>query len=226
MSMPNLNLKKESSLGLAASKASQDAAKTKQSWELYLKPQQLLVMWSTLAGCLLVSFLFGYYAGRAEGIKATLRDLDSSKTAVRLPISKPIVSSSENNKLVAPSKIQTALNIAKDLKTPSVKPASNLKADIIKENSARGQFAIKAALPPAWYVQLSAVKTKSEAEAYWQKSASASMPIMVETAKTGSLEYFRILSGPFNTETQAQNQLDEIVKKDLSQGKAFVRKVN
>lgn len=220
------NIKKESSLSFAASKASQDAVKPKQAWELYLKPQQLLVMWSIIAGCLVVAFLFGYYAGRTEGIKVALNNFDSSEIAGRLPISRPIVSNPETNKLVASSKIQAALNIAKDLKTPSAKSNANPALALAKENSARGKFATSAVLKSAWYVQLNAVKTKDEAEAYWKKNVSSSVPLVVETAKTGKLEYFRILSGPFNTETEAQNKVEELQKKGLSQGKAFVRKVS
>lgn len=209
------NLKKES----AFSVASEESKKApKPSWEVHLKPPQLLVMWSTIAGCLVVCFLFGFYAGRAEGIKSALRDSNSSNTAVRHPISRPIVANVGSNNLVAKSKVQAALNISKE----STSAPKAQKKDPNNTPAAKIDFEIQNNLKPAWYVQVNAVRSETEASSFWNKYSSLT-PLVVEKARTGNLEYFRILSGPFKTEVEASRAMKDLEKKVES--KVFIREV-
>jgi len=53
-------------------------------WEIRLSLGQLLVLWSVVAGTMLMVFLFGLYAGREQGVQAALEG--SSGEAMRLPV--------------------------------------------------------------------------------------------------------------------------------------------
>ncbi|MFN8389793.1 MAG: SPOR domain-containing protein [Bdellovibrionota bacterium] len=62
-------------------------------WEMQLSLAQSIVLWSVLAGTMVMVFLFGLYAGREQGIAIALEG--HSGEAVRLPVANPIAAPDE-----------------------------------------------------------------------------------------------------------------------------------
>lgn len=56
---------------------------------------QVAILWSLMAGLLLMSFLFGFYAGREQGLRVAFEQY--SGQAVRIPIAGPIASASSSH---------------------------------------------------------------------------------------------------------------------------------
>ena len=89
--------------GTAASRSGTDGAmhqaSGKSPWLLKLSLPQVVVMWSVLAGTLAMSFLFGMYAGREQGLSSALEEYRGQ--AVRIPVAQPLASSEDSQEVLA-----------------------------------------------------------------------------------------------------------------------------
>lgn len=62
--------------------------RNKNAWEMRLSFSQLVVLWSMIAGVMVMVFLFGLYAGREQGLRAALENY--ANETVRLPVINPV----------------------------------------------------------------------------------------------------------------------------------------
>jgi len=59
-----------------------------ERWEVRLGLGQLIILWSVIAGTMIMVFLFGLYAGREQGVQSALEG--SADAAARLPIANAV----------------------------------------------------------------------------------------------------------------------------------------
>lgn len=59
----------------------------RRKYEMRLNLPQVIVLWSVIAGTMVMVFLFGLYAGQEQGVRAALEDRGETFDAVRLPVS-------------------------------------------------------------------------------------------------------------------------------------------
>lgn len=216
---------------------------------------QIAVLWSVMAGLLLMSFLFGFYAGREQGLRVAFEQY--SGQAARIPVAAPIASeNSTSASLSAPnepvavvgSNASAGRNTAAELAAEDdaefdFSPAGKLAAPVpVQPNKAGvaekpttaqgskparlGEVRSVSALPSGWYIQVAASKTREEADVVSSKMKAHDLSAAVEVAKVGEQEYYRVLIGGYESRTQAEAVRQQLAKKKLTVAVPFLKRIS
>ena len=210
-----------------------------------LTGSQVVVLWSIMAGLLVMCFLFGFYAGRQQGLKVAFEQY--SGQAARIPIVDPVASQHSVNRLlpdvsekdlkasdiaeeesqfdfsaegkVAPTRSQPApVTVSVADKSPS----ANDSVATAPKSSGSGAVSGVAA---GWYVQIAATKTSTEADGVVEKIAKHSYSAHIDSAQVGTRLFYRVLVGPYASRAEAEKQRGIIASRKLTRAAPFLKRV-
>ena len=213
-----------------------------------LTGSQVIVLWSIMAGLLIMCFLFGFYAGRQQGLKVAFEQY--SGQAARIPIVDPVASQHSVNRLLpdvsekelaaseatedeskfdfsAEGKVApTRGNAAKSKAAPvAVSVAQSAPSNSVTPAPAAGSSSAVSGVAAGWYIQIAATKTSNEADEVVAKIAKHSYSAQIDTAQVGTRLFYRVLVGPYSSRVEAEKQRGIIAKRKLTRAAPFLKRV-
>lgn len=145
-----------------------------------LSVSQVVVLWSIMAGLLIMCFLFGFYAGRQQGLRVAFEQY--SGQAARIPIADPVASENSLNELLADTSTTKS-----DVPVAAVVSEEESKFDFSAEGKVPVATAkpvpVEEAMKPSETTEITAVKT-SEKVIVKQSAPKKPAAISVTEVKT------------------------------------------
>jgi cell division septation protein DedD len=127
--------------------------------------------------------------------------------------------------LAASTAVPTAIpTLVQATSTPTPKATATPKAIVTptKTNGAGITLGVK---EKGWFAQVAAPKTKSEADGLAAKLRSNGFRVSIETANIKGDQYYRILVGPEDNRTQAENLIGQLKRESYLSGAPFIRAI-
>jgi cell division protein FtsN len=279
---------------------------------MHLNFSQVVIMWSVIAGLMVMSFLAGLYAGREQGLDSaledyrqqggrvqlatpqamsdeaekellSLRDTSPSSIAAEAESAKVPISESDPNKDIAfdfsehriseseisedttsksgvseknrdseqkSKKVPSAsdLQLFEKQETSETKEKPNLKQEkesILKKEQIKEKvipsspLVVKSKasqdkkksveetaskLSAGWYVQVAAARSMGQAESSLALCQKHGFKALIESAKVGNNQYYRVLVGPYSSSELASKIKNEVVRKKVSKTEPFLKR--
>ncbi len=191
-------------------------------WHLQLNFGHVVVFWSVMAGTLVAGFLMGLFAGRTQGVEKALRE--QSDISLRLPLSGKADHEANNQARASLGpKILNTLKKDSSLDRPGQGKVDTSTLDKADRRSSLAESEDQ--LTAGWYVQIVAANARKEAEELESRLIEADLPAVVQKARLKKIEYFRVLSGPFESRVVAVQRRVDIKRLKLSASAPFIRQV-
>jgi cell division septation protein DedD len=92
-------------------------------------------------------------------------------------------------------------------------------------SKAKESSLIRSVLPAGWFAQVAAPRQLKDAEELSRKLKSSGFKIMIEQANVRGEEYFRVLVGPEDSRSHAQELLGQLGRESYLRGEPFLRLV-
>ncbi|MCB0338518.1 MAG: SPOR domain-containing protein [Bdellovibrionales bacterium] len=106
----------------------------------------------------------------------------------------------------------------------STSSKSDIELEASKENEGNSDF-FQAVLAPGWYVQVAAPRQAQDAESLSKKLKSSGFPVVIERANVRGQEYFRVLSGPERSRSQAELLIGQLKRERYLRSDPFLRMI-
>lgn len=78
---------------------------------------------------------------------------------------------------------------------------------------------------PGWYLQIAAFTSLEEAEERFQRSVQHSLPVLLQRAEVGGVQYYRVLLGPYSAASVANAVRPQVESLRISKGQPFLKRV-